>query len=79
MNTLINSHAPLKNSKKNKERLNKNHGLQKKSKMQFKRKIDSLKSTLHVYIKDRKHIETAYQIHKSKVKNVFIIIFSEEH
>ena len=45
--------------------------------MKFKRKIDSLKSTLHVHIKDRKHIETAYQIHKSKVKNVFIIFFSE--
>ena len=77
VNTLINSHAPFKDSTKNKERLNKNHGLQKKSKVQFKIKTDSLKSKLHVYINDRKHIERAYQIHKSKVKNVFIIIFSE--
>ena len=39
MNTLINSHAPLKISTKNKVSLNKNRGLLKESKMQLKRKI----------------------------------------
>ena len=37
VNTL-NSHAPLKNSTKNRESVNKNYGLQKESKIQLKRK-----------------------------------------
>ena len=45
MNTLVNSHAPLK---KNKESFNKNHGLQKVSKIQLIRKIDYLKNILNV-------------------------------
>ena len=51
-------------------KFSKNHGLKKESKMQLKRKIDSLKSTLNVlivikvfYIKNIKHIETAYQLY----------------
>ena len=48
VNTLINSHAPLKNSTKNKESFSKNHGLLKEFKMQMKRKIGSLKSTINV-------------------------------
>ena len=70
VNTLINSPAPLKNSTKNKESFNKNHGLLKESKMQLKRKIGSLKSTLNVaivikifFIKNIKHIATAYQLY----------------
>ena len=58
MNTLINSCAPLQNLNKNKESFHKNHGLQKESKMQLKRKsasryikyIDSNKNSLY-----RKH------------------------
>ena len=41
MNALINSHAPLKNSTKNKESFNKKRGLQEVSKVQLMRKIDS--------------------------------------
>ena len=70
MNTLINSDAPLKNSTKNKESFNKNHGLLKESKMQLKRKIGFLKSILNVvivikifFIMNIKHIETAYQLY----------------
>ena len=67
MNTLINSHAPLKKLNKNNESFNKNHELLKEFKMQLKRKIGSLKSTLNVviimeifFIKNINHIETAY-------------------
>ena len=71
VNTLINSHALLKkNSTKNKESYNKIHGLLKESKMKFKRKIGSLKSTLNemtvikiFFIKKIKHIETAYELY----------------
>ena len=70
MNTLINSHVPLKNTTKIKESFSKNHGLEKESKTQLKRKIGSLKSTFNVliimkifYIKNIKHIETAYQFY----------------
>ena len=52
--------------------------------MQLKRKIGSLKSTLNVvmvikifFIKNTKHIETAYQLYKNKVKNLITIIISE--
>ena len=38
VNTLINFYAPLQNLNKNKESFNKNHGLQKESKTQLKRK-----------------------------------------
>ena len=55
MNTLINSCAPLQNLHKNKESFHKNHGLQKESKMQLKRKsalmyikcVDCNKNSLH--------------------------------
>ena len=67
VNTLINSHAPLKKLNKNNESFNKNHELLKEFKMQLKRKIGSLKSTLNVviimeifFIKNINHIETAY-------------------
>ena len=65
VNTLINSHSPLKNSTKNKENFNKNHGLLKESKMQLKRKIGSLKIALNgmIIIKNLKHIQTAYQLY----------------
>ena len=71
MNTLINSHAPLKkNSTKNKESFNKVHGLLNESKMQLNRKAGSLKSTINevivikiFFIKNIKHIETAYQLY----------------
>ena len=53
-------------------------------KMQLKRKIGSLKSTLNVvivikifFIKNIKHIETAYLLYLNKVKNLTTIIFSE--
>ena len=70
MNTLINSHAPLKKLNKKQRNFNKNHGLLKEFKMQLKRKIGSLKSTSNVvmlikifFIKNIKHIETAYQLY----------------
>ena len=60
----------LKNSIKNKESFNKNHRLQEVSKIQFIRKIDSLKNILNVttktikmpYIRSIKPIETSYQL-----------------
>ena len=72
MNTLINSPAPLKKLRKNKKqrKFEQNHGLLKQSKMQLKRKIGSLKSKSNVvivikidFIKNIKHIETAYQLY----------------
>ena len=73
-----------KNSTKNNESFNKNYGLLKEFKMQLKRKISSLKSTSNVvivikifFIKDIKHIETAYQLYQNKVKNLVTIIISE--
>ena len=70
MNTLINFNAPLK-------KIN-------KSKIQLKRKIGSLKSTLSVviiikifYINNLKNIETAYQLYWRKVKTVIIMTISK--
>ena len=67
VNTLINSHAPLKNTTKTKESFHKNHRLQKESKIQLKRKIGFLKSKLNVvivtkifYRKNIKHMEISY-------------------
>ena len=58
--------------------------LLKEFKMQLKRKIGSLKSALNVvivikifFIKNMKHIETACQLYKNKVKNLITIIISE--
>ena len=70
MNDLINSHAPIKKLNKNKESFKKTHGLQEVSKIQFIRKIDSLKNILNVatktikmlYITSIKLIETSYQL-----------------
>ena len=82
VNTLMNSHAPLKNlNKKQRNFQFKNFGLQKKSKIQLKRKIGSLKSwksTLNVmiYIKNTKHIEKAYQLYCSKAKYIIIMIMN---
>ena len=70
MNDLINSHAPIKKLNKNKESFKKPHRLQEVSKIQFIRKIDSLKNVLNVatktikmlYITSIKLIETSYQL-----------------
>ena len=49
--------------------------------MELQRKIGSLKSTLNVviifFIKNIKHIKTAYQLYQNKVKNLITIIISE--
>ena len=71
VNTLINSHAPLKNSTKNSKVSTKTMDyLLKEFKMQLKRKIGSLKIALNVvivikifFIKNMKHIETACQLY----------------
>ena len=76
MNTLINSHATLKNSIKNKESFNRNHGLLKESKIQLKRKIESLKSTLNIvivikifFIKNIKHRNSLSTLLKQSKKS----------
>ena len=51
--------------------------------MQLKRKIGSLKSTSNMilikifFIKNVKHMETAYQLYLNKVKSLITIIISE--
>ena len=72
VNTLINSHAPLKKLNKKQRKFQQKPWITKGIQNAFEKKNRKM-----FFIKNIKHIETAYQLYQNKVKNLIIIIISE--